>query len=137
MVQIILFAPLVGALIGGFFWQAIGEKPAQYLTTGLLFLACLLSWVVFVTFDGTTTTTGSTGITLAAGAFHVFRIDCASTANIRFFVDGVEMSTTGQFQFAATGANAVLQPYSSVYKASGTGIGTMQIDVIQAASDRV
>jgi NADH-quinone oxidoreductase subunit L len=54
MVQIILFAPLVGALIGGFFWKAIGEKPAQYLTTGLLFLACVLSWVVFVTFDGTT-----------------------------------------------------------------------------------
>ena len=24
------------------------------LTTGLLFLACLLAWVVFLTFDGTT-----------------------------------------------------------------------------------
>lgn len=44
---IILFAPLVGALIAGFGWRYIGEKGAQYVTTGLLFLACLLSWGVF------------------------------------------------------------------------------------------
>ncbi|MBR9842985.1 MAG: NADH-quinone oxidoreductase subunit L [Rhodobacteraceae bacterium] len=49
MEKIILFAPLVGSLIGGFGWRYIGEKGAQYVTTGLLFLACLLSWVVFLT----------------------------------------------------------------------------------------
>ena len=49
MEKIILFAPLVGSLIGGFGWRVIGEKGAQYVTTGLLFLACLLSWVVFLT----------------------------------------------------------------------------------------
>nr|WP_319250389.1 NADH-quinone oxidoreductase subunit L [uncultured Celeribacter sp.] len=54
MESIILFAPLVGALIGGFGWRVIGEKGAQYLTTGLLFLAAILSWVLFLTFDGTT-----------------------------------------------------------------------------------
>ncbi|WP_417273452.1 NADH-quinone oxidoreductase subunit L [Celeribacter halophilus] len=54
METIILFAPLVGALIAGFGWRVIGEKSAQYLTTGLLFLAAILSWVVFLTFDGTT-----------------------------------------------------------------------------------
>ncbi|MFD1883879.1 NADH-quinone oxidoreductase subunit L [Paracoccus pacificus] len=54
METIILFAPLVGALIAGFGWRLITEKGAQYLTTGLLFLACLLSWVVFLTFDGET-----------------------------------------------------------------------------------
>ncbi len=46
MEKIILFAPLVGSLIGGFGWRYIGEKGAQYVTTGLLFLSCLLSWVV-------------------------------------------------------------------------------------------
>ena len=50
----ILFAPLIGALIGGFGWKFIGEKTAQFLTTGLLFLAAILSWVVFLTFDGPT-----------------------------------------------------------------------------------
>ncbi|CUH66901.1 NADH-quinone oxidoreductase subunit 12 [Thalassovita gelatinovora] len=51
METIILFAPLAGALIAGFGWRVISEKGAQYLTTGLLFLACLLSWVVFLTHD--------------------------------------------------------------------------------------
>jgi NADH-quinone oxidoreductase subunit L len=54
MEKIILFAPLVGAIIGGFGWRQIGEKGAQYVTTGLLFLACLLSWIVFLSFDGHT-----------------------------------------------------------------------------------
>jgi NADH-quinone oxidoreductase subunit L len=52
MAQIILFAPLLGALLAGFGWRIIGERNAQYLTTGLLMLAALLSWVVFLTFDG-------------------------------------------------------------------------------------
>ncbi|GAA6187410.1 NADH-quinone oxidoreductase subunit L [Litorivita sp. NS0012-18] len=49
MVTTILFAPLIGAIIAGFGWRTIGEKGAQYLTTGLLFLACLLSWITFLT----------------------------------------------------------------------------------------
>ncbi|WP_319824199.1 NADH-quinone oxidoreductase subunit L [Thalassovita sp.] len=51
METIILFAPLVGAIIAGFGWRLIGEKGAQYLTTGLLFLACILSWIVFLGLD--------------------------------------------------------------------------------------
>ncbi|MBW6507157.1 MAG: NADH-quinone oxidoreductase subunit L [Rhodobacteraceae bacterium] len=54
MEQIILFAPLVGAIVGGFGWRMIGEKGAMALTTGLLFLSFALSWVVFLTFDGVT-----------------------------------------------------------------------------------
>lgn len=54
METIILFAPLVGAIIGGFGWRIIGETAAQYLTTGLLFLAAALSWIVFLNFDGET-----------------------------------------------------------------------------------
>ena len=48
MEKIILFAPLVGAIIAGFGWRQIGEKSAMYVTTGLLVLACLLSWIVFL-----------------------------------------------------------------------------------------
>ena len=54
MVSIILFAPLIGAIIAGFGWRVIGETSAQYLTTGLLFLAALLSWIVFLGFNGET-----------------------------------------------------------------------------------
>ena len=54
MEKFILFAPLVGSLIAGFGWRIIGEKGAQYLTTGILFVAAILSWVIFLNFDGTT-----------------------------------------------------------------------------------
>ncbi len=54
METIILFAPLVGALIAGFGWKIIGETAAQWLTTSLLFLSAFLSWIVFLTFDGVT-----------------------------------------------------------------------------------
>ena len=54
METIILFAPLVGAIIAGFGWRIIGDTGAQYLTTGLLFLSAILSWVVFLGFDGET-----------------------------------------------------------------------------------
>lgn len=47
MPTIILFGPLLGALIAGFGWRMIGEKNAMYLTTGLLFLSALLSWILF------------------------------------------------------------------------------------------
>ncbi len=52
METIILFAPLVGALIAGFGWRLTGEAGALAISTGLLFLACALSWVVFLSFDG-------------------------------------------------------------------------------------
>ncbi|PYG34646.1 NADH-quinone oxidoreductase subunit L [Pelagimonas varians] len=49
MESIILFAPLVGSLIAGFGWKFISIRGAQWVTTGLLFLACALSWIVFLT----------------------------------------------------------------------------------------
>ncbi|MCK0168991.1 NADH-quinone oxidoreductase subunit L [Jannaschia sp. S6380] len=54
MATIILLAPLLGALICGFGWRFIGEKAALVVATGLLFLAALLSWIVFLTHDGQT-----------------------------------------------------------------------------------
>ena len=54
METIILFAPLVGALLCGFGWKFIGETAAQWVATSLLFLSAFLSWVVFLGFDGVT-----------------------------------------------------------------------------------
>jgi len=50
----ILFAPLIGAIIAGFGWRIIGDMGAQWVATGLLFLSCLLSWIVFLGHDGET-----------------------------------------------------------------------------------
>ncbi|MFK7869025.1 MAG: NADH-quinone oxidoreductase subunit L [Roseobacter sp.] len=54
METIVLFAPLVGALLCGFGWRIIGETAACWLATGFLFLSAFLSWIIFLTFDGVT-----------------------------------------------------------------------------------
>ncbi len=48
LVTILLFAPLLGALVAGLFGRRIGDVPSQAVTTSLLFLACALAWVNFV-----------------------------------------------------------------------------------------
>ncbi len=56
METLILFSPLVGSILCGFGWKFIGETAAQWVATGLLFFACVLSWIVFLTHDGVTET---------------------------------------------------------------------------------
>ena len=51
METILLFSPLVGALICGFGWKFIGETAATYVSTGFLMLAAALSWIIFFTYD--------------------------------------------------------------------------------------
>ncbi|WP_370241399.1 NADH-quinone oxidoreductase subunit L [Pararhodobacter marinus] len=55
MATTLLFAPLVGAIICGLFWRMIGEKTGMVIATALLFLSALLSWIVFLGYDGTET----------------------------------------------------------------------------------
>ncbi len=50
----IVLAPLVGAILCGFGWRLTGEAAAQWTATALLFLSCLLSWIVFLGFEGET-----------------------------------------------------------------------------------
>ena len=64
METIILFAPLVGAILCGFGWKLIGEKAAQWVATSLLFLAAILSWVVFLTFDPSAHPNGGYTVTI-------------------------------------------------------------------------
>jgi len=48
MESLILFAPLAGSLVAGFGWKLTGERGAMWITTGLLFVACAFSWIVFL-----------------------------------------------------------------------------------------
>ena len=52
METVILFGPLVGAIICGFGWKILGEAASQWVATGLLFLAAFLSWIVFLAMTG-------------------------------------------------------------------------------------
>ena len=48
MIQAIVFLPLVGALIAGLLGRTIGHRPSEFITTGLLIISAVLSWVVFL-----------------------------------------------------------------------------------------
>ena len=44
----IVFLPLAGALLAGLFGRVLGARVCEIITTGLLIIAALLSWVAFV-----------------------------------------------------------------------------------------
>ncbi len=44
----IVMLPLLGAVIAGLFGRAMGDRPSELLTTALLLIAAVLSWVAFV-----------------------------------------------------------------------------------------
>jgi NADH-quinone oxidoreductase subunit L len=48
MYSAIVFLPLLGFLIAGLFGRALGARPSEIITTSLLFVAALLSWITFV-----------------------------------------------------------------------------------------
>ncbi|MBW6420378.1 NADH-quinone oxidoreductase subunit L [Rhizobium sp. XQZ8] len=43
----IVFLPLIGFLIAGLFGRQIGAKASEYITSGLMIVAAVLSWIVF------------------------------------------------------------------------------------------
>ncbi|MPT47808.1 MAG: NADH-quinone oxidoreductase subunit L [Sphingobium sp.] len=50
MIQLIVFLPLLAALIAGLGNKALGNVPARIITTGGLFISCALSWPIFIGF---------------------------------------------------------------------------------------
>jgi NADH-quinone oxidoreductase subunit L len=47
IVTILVLAPLLGAAIAGLSGRRIGDTASMAVTTGLLFLSCLLAWITF------------------------------------------------------------------------------------------
>ncbi len=49
-IKLIVFLPLLAAIIAGLGNRTIGNVPAKIVTTGALFIACALSWPIFLGF---------------------------------------------------------------------------------------
>lgn len=49
-IQLIVFLPLLAAIVAGFGNRIIGNVPAKLVTTGALFLSCALSWPIFISY---------------------------------------------------------------------------------------
>jgi NADH-quinone oxidoreductase subunit L len=49
-IVLIVFLPLLAALVAGLGGRVIGKLPAKIVTTGALFVSCALSWPIFLSF---------------------------------------------------------------------------------------
>jgi len=79
----------------------------------------------------------ATGITLVAGTYNIFRIDFTDLTNVKFYVDGVRIASATTFDMSnLTAAEQQMQPYFSLDKASGTGLGDINIDYVKIFSNR-
>ena len=50
MIKLIVFLPLLAAIVAGLGNRAIGNFAAKLVTTGSLFVGCVLSWPLFLGF---------------------------------------------------------------------------------------
>jgi len=80
---------------------------------------------------GGATTTGITAFAL--DAFHVFRIDCTTLADIKFYVDGVSVLGSTTFSLA-TNANVMVQPFLMCHKETSAGDGELYIDYVRVGN---
>ena len=48
MYQLIVFLPLLGAIIAGFFGRMMGPRPSEIVTTAFVGIAAILSWIAFI-----------------------------------------------------------------------------------------
>ncbi len=109
------------------------DNNACYVRAGLRGNGAILA----ESYDGTTRNSVATGTTISTTTeWHTFRADWSNPAAIQFWLDGNNLEI-GTLSYAPTGSLAVLQPYLSLYKASGTGVGELAIDYVRVFANRV
>ena len=80
--------------------------------------------------DGAAAATGHTG---ADGTWFICKIDMTTLSAVTFSVNGSIVSTLDMSNINATD---YLQPYIICYKASGVGVGTLEVDYVKIWSKR-
>ena len=79
----------------------------------------------------------STGHTAVAGTYDIYRIDFTTIADVKFFINGTRVATGTTFDMSnLSAAEQQMQPYFSLDKASGTGLGDINIDYVKIFSNR-
>jgi len=86
--------------------------------------------------DAITDIPAASTVTLVAGTYYIFRIDCTDQADIKFFIDGVRVCASTTFANAASAANSKSQPHLGLYKASGEGLGVLSVDYVKVWQNR-
>jgi len=69
----------------------------------------------------------ATGTTVTAGSFKIYRIDCTTITSVKFYIDGARVAAGTTFNMSQV-AGLKLQPYFHNAKASGAGLGVLEVD---------
>ena len=86
--------------------------------------------------DNAADISAESAITLVAGTYNIFRIDCTIQTDIKFYIDGVRVCSSTTFANTASAANSKCQPHIGLYKASGAGLGVISIDYVRIFQNR-
>lgn len=86
--------------------------------------------------DNATDKDVTSGVTLTNADWAILRIDCADPLDIKFYINGARVAASTTFGWAASASNSKVQPFVAMYKASGTGVGTLTVDYVRAWQNR-
>jgi hypothetical protein len=129
----------VQAFLGvGSAWVGGPLNLARYLGFGWQANGALLVWAkdgVATNYNGAAAQIGGSPI-ISDLNMHLFRIDWSNPADVAFYYDGNRVNPVGSIVWAASGANAILQPWQTVYKTASTGVATLNIDKIDIFNGR-
>jgi hypothetical protein len=79
----------------------------------------------------------ATGHTAVAGTYDIYRIDFTDLTDVKFFINGARVGSGTTFDMSnLTASEQQMQPYFSLDKATGTGLGDINIDYVKIFSGR-
>ena len=119
-------------------WGLAGDKNAvaDSVAESVWFKADGDGVIVVENDDGTNTNDDiASGTTLIAGTFAIFRIDLTTIADVLFFINGARVAEGTTFDMSAVAA-LKLQPYFHIAKASGAGLGVLDVDYVRVWQKR-
>lgn len=86
--------------------------------------------------DNVTDNDVTSGVTLTTADWAILRIDCVDPLDIKFYINGARVAAATTFGWTASAANSKVQPFVAMYKASGTGVGTLTVDYVRVWQNR-
>jgi hypothetical protein len=119
-------------------WGLAGDHNAVFDTVaeGIWFKADGNGAIV-AEYDDTSHTADdvATGVTLTAGLFALFRIDCTDISDVHLYINGERVVGSTTIDMSQV-AGLKLQPYFAIAKASGAGLGVLDVDVVRVFQRR-
>ena len=86
--------------------------------------------------DNSTDYSATSSVTATTAQWKVCRIDASDYTNVKFYIDGNPVATGTTFNYGATGADAVLQPFIAAYSTSGTVAASIIADYVRVWQKR-